>query len=201
MKKQSSSRKQFIGLILIFAIPTIAAWFFIYNPEFLPSSRANKGELVHPQITIKPFEFKSISNNTITSKGSYKDYWTFIVIAGDSCDNVCRQRIHDMRQVRKALEEDYIRVKRLVVVSSNEADESLVSYLKPYHGTDVILQNKGVAENIINALGGGSDIINNLFVMDPMQNVMMYYTPQHSAKDLLTDMKRLLKINQWGAGH
>ncbi len=197
----NKSRKQLIGLVLIFAIPTIASWFFYYNPELVPSARANKGELIQPVIHIDDFEFKGINNNTITSKSQYKDYWTLIVVAGNNCDDICKSRIHDMRQVRKALEEDYARVKRLVLINSNKVDENLKNYLKPYHGTDVMSQNKTLSEDIIAKISTNEDITNYLYIMDPMQNIMMRYYPQQDPKDFLTDMKRLLKINQWGAGH
>ena len=35
-------------MVAIFALPVIAAWFFYFNPEYLPTARSNKGELIDP---------------------------------------------------------------------------------------------------------------------------------------------------------
>ncbi len=197
----NKSRKQLIALMLVFAIPTIASWFFIYNPEFLPNARSNKGQLIQPVISIDNLKFRNIDDKTLASVAQYKGYWTIIVVAGNHCDDVCKRKIHDMRQVRKALEEDYISIKRLVLISSDSVDMNLEHYIKPYHGTDVMSQNKSLSDKIIKQLGDGKNITNYTFIMDPMQNVMMRYAPEQSPKDLLSDLRHLLKINKWGAGH
>ena len=39
-------------LIGVFALPVVAAWFFYLNPQYLPSNRVNKGELIEPQVPL-----------------------------------------------------------------------------------------------------------------------------------------------------
>jgi len=39
-------------MVAVFAAPVIAAWFFYLNPEYLPSARSNKGELIDPVVAL-----------------------------------------------------------------------------------------------------------------------------------------------------
>ena len=199
---RTNSRKQLISLLLLFATPIFLAWFFIYNPEYLPTGRTNKGTLITPVVPITDFEFRNFNDDVIKSSEEYQGFWTMILIAGEQCNEDCKKRIYDMRQVRTALEKNYTKVKRLVIITSNQLDPELVKYLKHYPGTDILSQNKLLASKISNTLDfKGLGIVGNLYIMDPMHNVMMSYTSGQPAKDILSDMQRLLKINQWGAGH
>jgi len=202
MAGRTSSRAQLIGLLLLFLVPLIAAWVLFYNPDLLPSGRSNKGALVSPVIHLESFQFKDENNVTIYSDNAYKDYWTVVLFAGESCDSVCRQRIHDMHQIRKALQADYQRVKRLVIIEADSMNNDLREYVSQYQGTDVLSQDRNLATKLSASVARhNKEFANNLFIMDPMLNIMMNYDLQHTDKDILADMTKLLKVNQWGSGH
>jgi cytochrome oxidase Cu insertion factor (SCO1/SenC/PrrC family) len=202
MTSKTGSKVQLISLISLFLIPLIGAWFIFYNPEYLPSGRSNKGTLISPVIALESFQFIDENNTTINSQDAYKDYWTMVLFAGDNCDSICRQRIHDMHQIRKALQADYQRVKRLVLVETDIVNTNLKGYVQGYQGTDLMSQNRDLVVKLKGLISiDKQDIVNNVFILDPMQNIMMNYGLQHSDEDILHDMTKLLKINQWGSGH
>jgi len=49
----------------------------------------------------------------------------------------------------------------------------------------------------LDALRSG-EVSELVFLVDPLGNIMMYYTPTHSGKDLLKDLQKLLKASQIG---
>ena len=39
-------------MVGIFAAPVLAAWFFYFNPQYLPSGRSNLGTLISPVVAV-----------------------------------------------------------------------------------------------------------------------------------------------------
>jgi hypothetical protein len=107
-----------------------------------------------------------------------------------------------LHQIRKALQADYQRVKRLVIIEADSMNNDLREYVSQYQGTDVLSQDRNLATKLSASVARhNKEFANNLFIMDPMLNIMMNYDLQHTDKDILADMTKLLKVNQWGSGH
>ena len=38
------------AMIAVFAAPVVATWFYFFFPQYLPETRSNRGEILHPPV-------------------------------------------------------------------------------------------------------------------------------------------------------
>ena len=66
-------------MVVIFALPAAAAWFFYLNPGLLPSNRVNRGELIEP---VRPWPAGlelTRSDGSALDARAFGDRWTRVV--------------------------------------------------------------------------------------------------------------------------
>lgn len=184
-------------VVLAFIAPVVLAYimfFFIDVKSFV-----NHGEILNPIVHISSFGLKNENDEIIPKKElTYK--WRLISFVSNHCDQQCEARLYDIRQLHTSLGKDRHRLSRMFV-HLKPADE-LFSKLIAETYLDVIHVN-GNENLIINALGDNirSDVSitdNEVYIMDPMGNVMMRFTQDQPTKDFQHDLKKLLKASQIG---
>jgi hypothetical protein len=183
-------------LIGIFSLPPIAALFFYYNPQYLPASRSNRGELIHPPRPVASLEFHTADQQGFRLEELGAN-WTMVAIADGACDETCRSQLHDFQQIRLALAENQYRVQRLLILTDPTADDAS-GIEADYPGTRVITAEGGQRAALQQSFGDGTteSIREIRFLIDPLGNVMMRYAQQAPPKDLLQDLERLFKASQ-----
>lgn len=206
-KSKGSGASQLLLLMAVFGLPVIGAWFLYFNPGLLPGERSNFGELLQPVNPVPDQLFSTLDGATF-SRADLDGYWTLLYSAGETCEESCRKRIYDMRQIRKALAEHHGNVKRAVVFSTlspameSSADITFSEFMSEFAGTSVII---GDASSVAPLRGqfvpAGDASVGHLYLVDPMGNLMMHYLPEQPASEVLSDMELLLKVNKWGGGH
>lgn len=182
-----------LAMVVVFAAPALAAWFFYLNPEYLPTSRSNKGELIEPMIAVgkatglttadgEPFDFAPLEGK-----------WTLVSLDKTPCGDACRQRLIALRQIRLALGESSLSVERLQILTGPDDTATLA---QEFEGMRIALAPGPVGSGLIDALGQGAAALDRTYILDPMGNLMMRYTADAPAKDTLKDMERLLKASK-----
>lgn len=153
-------------------------------PSLLGTS--NRGDLLQPPVQIdtlglrhpdgRPFDFAS-------EDGA----WTLLLPVRGSCDGDCGQNLYLTRQVRTALGRDAAEVKRLVV-ALDAPDPTLAELVEREHpGVPLLTASTADFTSGVDASG------DRYFLVDPYGWVMMAYTPAHDGKELMVDLKFLLK--------
>ncbi|MBT3347439.1 MAG: hypothetical protein HOM84_07375 [Thiotrichales bacterium] len=199
--RKGSGAKQLLVLLTVFGLPMLGAWVLYLNPGLLPSSRSNLGELVQPVHPIPDQIFSTIDGGSF-SRADLDGYWTLMLSEGDSCDEPCRKRIYDMRQIRKAMAENHGEIRRVVIFSSLSPATDFSKFMEQFGGTKVVVGDaQSVAPLREQFVPAGESSIGHLYIVDPMGNLMMHYLPEQPSKDVLSDMELLLKVNKWGGGH
>jgi hypothetical protein len=136
-KEQGRGAGQLLLLMAAFGLPMVGAWFLYFNPDLLPGGRSNRGELVQPVHPISDQVFSTRDGATFSS-AELKGYWTLMLSAGESCAEPCRKRIYDMRQIRKAMAENYGEIKRVVLFTTpspsmeTDADLTFSGFMKAF---------------------------------------------------------------------
>jgi len=206
-KGKRSGASQLLLLMAVFGLPVIGAWFLYFNPGFLPGERSNFGELVQPVHPMPDLPFSTLDGATF-SRENLDGYWTLVYSAGASCEESCRKRIYDMRQIRKAMAEHHGDVRRVVVFSAlspsitDSPDLTFSEFMSEFDRTSVIIGDaSAVAPLREQFIPAGEASIGHLYLVDPMGNLMMHYLPGQPASEILSDMELLLKVNKWGGGH
>jgi hypothetical protein len=109
------------------------------------------------------------------------------------CDELCRQRLYDTRQVRTALDRDMDRVQRVLIADAGCCDMQELLKMHP----DLTIVPLGIAvEPLLKLLPAANT--QRIYLVDPLGNAMMYYEADAKAKGILEDLKRLLRLSQIG---
>lgn len=188
-------RLQLLILMLMPISVVLMATFVFYTRIGMPDGTRNKGELISP-----PLQFHSLSLTDATGKPfqltEKKDLWAFVVMFPPRCDDYCKQQLWETRQTRVSLGKYQGNIRRVWLVAGGKPDEQTMIWLAKEHADLVVvyvdsverdswLQSAALPDGIVGSA--------RFFLMDPRGFVMMYYTPTDTYKDVITDMKFLLK--------
>jgi hypothetical protein len=124
---------------------------------------------------------------------SLRDKWTLMYFGDGACDDACRQALVEMRQVRRALGRDMARVQRVFLVTGGTPDADFLA--REYPGMEVVGPAPAVA-TLARVAGGAAP--GEIFLADPLGNLVMRYPAGTGMKGIHTDLKRLLKISTIG---
>jgi len=179
-------------MVAVFAAPVIAAWFFYLNPEYLPSGRTNKGDLIDPVVALPADLALSTRDGTDFSRDLLAGKWTLVYLAGGTCGDACRNQLIAMRQIRLALGESQRSVERLLMLTDATATDLARELGAAFAGMRVALGGGRLPE----LLGEGTAALDRIYILDPMGNLMMRYAADAPARDTLEDLEHLLKASK-----
>ena len=190
---QKPNRWPLLLMVVVFAAPILAAWFFYFNPEYLPATRSNRGELIEPMVKLdtdsgllnpdgSPFDLANLSGK-----------WTLVSLNRAPCGDDCRNRLTGLRQIRLALGETRFSVERLQILTDTDDTGALK---QDFEGMHIVLAQGSAGTKLLDALGEGAAALDRTYILDPMGNLMMRYQADAPAKDTLKDMERLIKASK-----
>lgn len=187
-------RTAFLLLALGFG-PMILATVMFYTGWLNPTEHTNKGALIQPTLPVADLNLETLSGEPLAerfSRGQTDPQWLLVVAAGE-CDNRCEELLYLARQANVALGKNANRVSRAAVLGSVNDD------LDARLGTDYRLMERLVPAR--GATPAWPAAVNpeqepRIMLVDPFGNVMMHYGPEHSGKDMLKDLKHLLKLSK-----
>lgn len=184
------------AMVAVFAAPVIAAWFFYLNPEYLPSGRSNKGELIDPVVVLPSDLALSTPDGSDFPRDVLAGKWTLVYLAGGECGDACRKRLIAMRQIRLALGEGQRNVERLLVLTDPTATDLAKKLGAEFAGLHVVLTDAVGGVRLPELLGEGVAALGRIYILDPMGNLMMRYAADAPVRDTLEDMEHLLKASK-----
>lgn len=209
-------RLALIGIVLLFASPIVAAWvMWQYAQHHHRLSTLNHGDLVTPARPVTNLSLRDLAGKPFTLK-DLRGKWTLVYLGTAACEATCREALYTMRQARLAQGAEMNRVARLYILAPNypqghprghEAptpEQSLKRALEEFAGTTVVTGDSGalapVRAQLRAAAGnkGGAENGDQIFLIDPLGNIMMRYPPGSPGPGLVKDLERLLRVSQIG---
>ncbi|WP_067582132.1 hypothetical protein [Endozoicomonas ascidiicola] len=191
----SSKKKGRLQLALVFLIPTTAmvlAWTMYFTGLWVPDGRTNKGALLIPPAQLADMQLKD--GNTLIPPSETEGLWRVVVFGSSECEeSQCQESLYKTRQVHIALNKDADRVTRFYIAPN-----------KPEPSTELESEHPGIhwlsadESNVEMAIGSSQWPSNQVFIIDPLGNVIMSYQPEQPGGDLLNDLKKLLKASSIG---
>jgi len=180
-------------VVFAFVAPAVVAYLMYFFGDI--RSFTNHGEILNPVVDISALKLRDEENQLIPRDTlTYK--WRMISFVGADCDESCKKRIHDMRQIHKSLAKDQHRVIRMIVHLDAPSTELNALIAREHPNA---LNMYGDEKDISSALGDSARIHQNeTYIMDPIGNVMMRFTQDQPNQLLLKDLKKLLKVSQIG---
>lgn len=189
------NRRTFILLAILFIAPMVAGYLLHFAfPQFQPTGRTNYGELQVPARPLPHIEFTNIDGQRVDTSVLTKR-WSYIYLAGEHCDDACRAKIHQIRQIRILLNQDTIRLQRVYIAPDMQALRSARELLADENQDLVYL---------VDSSATGSRAIDffkptesdAIYLTDTRANWVMTYPEAHSeSKGMLKDIKTLLKLS------
>lgn len=202
-------------VLLIAGIPVtmiLAAtwlWFFVVRGELDligTLGTANRGELVQP-----PRQFAEAGLELADGKAfefaELEPKWSFVIPnKGDTCAKECESLLYTARQIHMAMGKELGRIQRFYVATERPGDTELrVSVLSDNHPLPAGFADYLTQEHIgLQALHASPAVFEQLFsehlaapdtwyLVDPAGWIMMSYDDSVPYKDVIADLKFLLK--------
>jgi cytochrome oxidase Cu insertion factor (SCO1/SenC/PrrC family) len=202
MSEEGNNKKNKITIILLFVFfvsPLVLSWIvFNYTDYMEMRGTSNHGELIEPPRPIE--DLSLIDPFNADRKDSLHGKWSLLYVAS-SCDDVCMDNVYRMRQIHLAMDKHSLRVQKVLFLTEQKA-ETLKSELINFKGQQIIdndLINAG--ELLFKFSLNDSDApleANRLYIIDPLGNLMMSFQSDTNPRDILKDLKKLLRGSRIG---
>lgn len=217
------ARKNRILLLLLaasFIVPFLVGD-LAYRMGWYEGGQTNKGRLIDPPVPFASLSVRDSAGKVLGAGFADKHWWLLHVMEGD-CATACRNRLFQMRQVRRALGKEGDRLRQALVLTS-EASPATRELLAREFPDFVLLVGEaapidaafraGVATPGPGRSGAGAPAAGakpasqagELYIMDPMGWIMLAYPPEanekrsvEKAEDVLSDLRKLLKASRIG---
>jgi hypothetical protein len=202
-------------LLLIAGIPVTMIlgaswlWYFVVRGDLDlvgTLGTANRGELVQPPRQIDEADVRE-PNGLDFDYRNLEPKWT-MVIPGEAgrCDTVCENTLYLTKQIHTAMGEEYNRLRRIYVSSTGPDDTLLtvqqLSDKRPApaaFASFLAREHRGLKPLVLDA-GGMNALFAEYrndparwYLVDPSGWIMMSYNTDNSYKDVIADLKFLLK--------
>lgn len=185
-------QKTLLITALVFAAPLLLAILLFVKPDLIQLGTKNNGTLITPA---RPLDALSISvAGHPSDKSLLEGKWTWASFIEGPCDASCAEQLYKSRQVRLALGKDMDKGQRLLVQLGMPAE--IDPRLLEAHPDLIIAQTEKDAAWLTQFhLDGNRVDTANLYLVDPLGNLMMYYPPGIEGPKILKDIQRLVKVS------
>lgn len=188
-------------LILLFGLPPAAGWLYIMNPQWLPDKHKNHGILVLPPRPLESLQLTDSRQQDFDWR-RLSGRWTLVTRISGPCATDCREQLQALRQIRRALGAERIRVGQLLILAPSETG-AVADTPETAAGDILVLQLSADQQAGFKRLFAvpGIDPEGAEYLIDPNGMLMMGYARETPKKDILKDLETLLKASRsWTTG-
>lgn len=192
---KANSSKLELWLILLIPIAGLLIFTFMYfSGVGVPQATTNNGSLIQPPRSIETVAIIDVDNNEfVYNNNSHK--WTILIPAVGGCNKSCESTLYFTRQMHTALGKQMNGLRRFYLTDEKTiAPTTAALVLAEYPKLERFFTSAEQMELLLGRVDGVDYRDGKTyFLVDPMGFIMMSYTDQHGLKDLLSDLKFLLK--------
>ncbi|WP_336367788.1 hypothetical protein [Marinobacter sp. C2H3] len=186
------------GLLFVLGFgPMLLATVMYYTGWLTPNGQTNRGELIQPPLPVAGLALQTADGEPLGHRfgpAVGEPQWLLLVVAG-RCGADCEQLLYLTRQVNIALGKNANRVSRAALLAE-VSDDLAGRWSEAYGRTERLSvmpgQTPAWPDGLVPASAPG------VLLVDPHGNLVMRYGPSHTGKDILTDLKHLLKLSNIG---
>lgn len=193
-------------LLLIAAIPLIVIltaswlWFYVVSGKLDLVDilgTANRGTLLSPAMALDDLQVVDASGQAFIDYRSAPALWRILIPVSADCDEDCWQRLHYLRQIHTAMGKYQLRIERVFLGLDMDGDEPLVAELAAQYPDMNLLytaassfQVVSMAPSLVEQPDGKAPAY---YLVDPNGWIILAYAADADGKDLMADLKFLLK--------
>ena len=197
MNKRQLSRLKLIGILSAFAGPLLIAAALYFGQDWFKFGSTAQGYLLSAGQTLHSNNFRLIKDEQKPETGETSlldGRWLLLFNGSATCDLHCQANLFKMRQARLVLGRDSARVRTVYLLPAAQPDAELSRILLQYpafSAYQIDAMTKQTAQT--------SELKQNqVYIVDPMGNLVMRYLPDAYSRDIIKDFKRLLKASKIG---
>jgi hypothetical protein len=189
-KSPASRRKGRLQLLLIlFGVigPMILATGMYKLQFWVPEGRSYHGELIG-------------NGQTRADLGvqAQEDRWQILVTAPKDCSVDCQQLVYLARQIQIGLGRDAGRASHALAAAQPLSSEYDAKLTREYPQLQRYPLDLATFSTFNKTTGTGDKTAPQLWIIDPHGNLVLRYDPTVKGKDLLNDLRHLLKLSNIG---
>lgn len=192
-KQRNIGRLKMLALLLVCAAPVIASYFTYYVIK--PTGRTNYGTLLDPRNHPMPALGSTTLDGQTVELGEYRGKWLMLQADSGQCEEACRKKLYDIRQLRTAQGKEMNRIERVWLITDNEPLDTIV--MREYDGTRMLRVSPEKLQAWLPAEQGGK-VSDHIYIVDPLGNLMMRYPKDADPNKIKKDLSRLLKASRIG---
>ncbi|MFN3578869.1 MAG: hypothetical protein ACK4VV_00155 [Pseudomonas sp.] len=186
-----SGQLKLLAIIAIVIGPILVAWIMAKTDIGIPDSQTNRSELVQPELNLQDWQMQ-------VEPIGYGAPWRLLVTSPGDCEQDCLALLHEARQINVALGREAARVAHMLALGS-DAPEALQQRLAEEYPRMQQAQLDGRAYH--DSLTEHPEAWQQgpqLWVVDPLGRVVLHQDVNKPGKQLLDDLKHLLKVSKIG---
>lgn len=191
-ERRQSSQRQLLLVAALFIVPLAAAVLLYYSSAWRPVVNA-EGSLIEPPRPLVTHGL-DLADGRAAPADVLVGRWSLLHPAA-RCDARTPALLEELQRVRLALDKDAPRVRRVLLhsgactavhVGSRDADLLVLS------------ANDAGGKSTLAQFPPARDGAHGIYIVDPQGNLMMSYPATGSARGLLKDLERLLRLSNVG---
>lgn len=175
-------------IALIFFLPIAASWWIFNFTDIGKGDADSYGKLIEPPV---PLTDRSLGGST--SPAALYGKWSLVYVPSGECSQTCRARADELTAMRLSLDRDAARVQ--ILLGSPDASQtiSLQQLLATYTPSGLLLYDYSS-----DPVAGRNLEPGNVYLIDPLGNLIMNYSATGTAEGIIRDLKRLLRYSRIG---
>lgn len=184
MTTKKTNRWTLYAVFGVTIVPLLFAMVMYFNLWGVPDGRTNFGQLLLPPNDLTQAQLVDQEQSEWSQLEADKR-WLVVFLPNGQCTKACEETMHLLRQINVALGKEAHRVSRILVNQDGVVSEPLQQRYP------ALIQLQSLSAEAFVAGEG-------IYIVDPLGNIMMHYNTDFVGKELLKDLKKLLRTSNIG---
>lgn len=191
--RPGNGRWKLFAILSVCAAPLIFSYITYYWIK--PTGRTNYGDILDP----RNFPLPKLSGHLLGGEAkeldAYKGKWIMLQVDSGACNELCKKKLYDMRQLRLAQGKEMDRIERVWLITDDTPVETLL--LREYDGTRMIRVDAAALQKWL-PTEAGTQPNDHIYMLDPLSNLMMRFPKAADPNKIKKDLAKLLRASGIG---
>lgn len=179
-------RAQLLLLAVLFAAPLVAVYWWT------PGGSVNHGALIEPPRPLPALTLYTLDGGP-RPLAEVRGKWTLVLVQRGPCTDLCRRNLYNARQVRLAQGRNARRV-RVLLLAAGADSVPAAEVMREHPQAEVWTADAAAMARLAPLFAARDDV----YLVDPLGNLMMQFDSAMSPSLMRKDLARLLRVSSAG---
>ena len=175
-------------IALVFFGPLIVATWMYMTGQLTPAGHTNNGTLLDPIVNLA----ETLPESALVTRPGAP--WQLVYANEELCEAACGEALYLLRQTRLMLGNEMDRVERIFLHGESPPDRV---FLDDQHRGLITISDKGLGK-LLEERRPKAQAPGGIYLVDPLDNLIMYFSPDIDPGDMVDDLKHLLELSRIG---